>query len=122
MKLRIRGNSVRLRLTQSEVDEFGAGEPVSELVEFGDSEETGFRYELKKSSNEDLDASFENGTLSVKVGESAARQWVNSQDVGIEGTAGKLHILIEKDFECLKPRPGEDESDNFPNPNTGENC
>jgi hypothetical protein len=29
----------------------------------------------------------------------------------------ELRIVIEKDFACLTVREGEDESDNFPNPN-----
>ena len=35
MKLRIRGSSLRLRLTRSEVAEIGAGNAVEERVEFG---------------------------------------------------------------------------------------
>jgi hypothetical protein len=34
-----------------------------------------------------------------------------------------LRILVEKDFACLAPREGEDESDMFPNPLSGkETC
>jgi hypothetical protein len=29
----------------------------------------------------------------------------------------ELRIVVEKDFACLTAREGEDESDNFPNPN-----
>jgi hypothetical protein len=35
----------------------------------------------------------------------------------------KLTILVEKDFACLTPREGEDESDMFPNPDDdGAKC
>ena len=35
-----------------------------------------------------------------------------------------LSILVEKDFACLAPREGEDESDMFPHPGAeqGESC
>lgn len=122
MKLRIRGNSVRLRLTQSEVETFGEKGVVSETVKFGDSAEENFGYELRRSPNDEHSAAFESGVIRIFAGKSAVEKWVNSDEVGIEGTAGKLSILIEKDFECLKPRPGEDESDNFPNPNLGDSC
>ena len=36
---------------------------------------------------------------------------------------GVLNILVEKDFACLAPREGEDESDMFPHPLEGqESC
>jgi hypothetical protein len=35
-----------------------------------------------------------------------------------------LNITLEKDFACLAPRAGEDESDNFPHPDAqrGKTC
>ncbi|MGH8167708.1 MAG: DUF7009 family protein [Woeseiaceae bacterium] len=32
----------------------------------------------------------------------------------------ELSILVEKDFACLAPREGEDDSDKFPNPLEGK--
>jgi len=32
----------------------------------------------------------------------------------------QLSILVEKDFACLAPREGEDETDMYPNPKAGE--
>ena len=34
----------------------------------------------------------------------------------------KLAILVEKDFACLAPREGEDESDMFPHPDAGSSA
>jgi hypothetical protein len=47
--------------------------------------------------------------------------WAASEQVSIEGEqtlddGEKLSILVEKDFACLAPRPGEDESDMYANP------
>ena len=41
-----------------------------------------------------------------------------SAEQNLDG-GGHLTILIEKDFACLAPRDGEDESDMFPNPTQG---
>jgi hypothetical protein len=52
---------------------------------------------------------------------SQAKDWANSVREGIYYDQGVsedtiLKILIEKDFQCLHKRAGEDETDNFPNP------
>jgi hypothetical protein len=51
--------------------------------------------------------------------------WASSEQVSITGeqqhnNGDKLVILVEKDFACLAPREGEDESDMFPHPQAGE--
>ena len=50
----------------------------------------------------------------------AAREWCNSELVTLEYSKhtedGELQIVVEKDFSCLVPRAGEDESDQFPHP------
>jgi hypothetical protein len=122
LKLRIRGNSIRFRLTKPEVEAFGSVGNVKEVVDFGKQENSNFRYVLEKSSEQKLKITFENGALTVFVPEDVAGRWVNAEDVGFEGTDGNLHVLVEKDFVCLKPREGEDESDNFPHPNIEESC
>ena len=54
--------------------------------------------------------------------------WANSEQVSISGEqvlddGEKLNILVEKDFACLAPREGEDESDMFEHPEKGRvNC
>ena len=56
------------------------------------------------------------------------RQWAESENVSIASEqllddGGQLKILVEKDFACLAPREGEDESDMFPHPDAdSESC
>ncbi len=57
--------------------------------------------------------------------ESEVRQWASTEPVSIaadetldDGDA--LKILVEKDFACLSPREGEDESDMFLHPLDGQ--
>ena len=59
--------------------------------------------------------------ISVVLPAAIVRRWADSNEVSIEGEQAldggeTLRILVEKDFACLQPRPGEDESDMFPNP------
>jgi hypothetical protein len=60
MKLRIRGDSLRLRLKRDEVDQIAAGTSIVEETHFPDSVLT---YRLDVSENRDMSASFHNGSL-----------------------------------------------------------
>jgi hypothetical protein len=121
MKLRIRGNSVRLRLTQSEVARFGEVGRVEETIEFGAKPGQQMIYAIETADVENVGAAFENNRLSVLVPQVQAEKWVNSNQTGIEGEQTvdgdkRLRILIEKDFACLDARLGEDDADAFPHP------
>ena len=124
MKLRTRTNSIRLRLSQGEVAQIANGEAVEDHVAFPTGAE--LRYVLR--SGQSFEANFEQGKIEIKVPGSELLDWAQSQEVGIQQemrleASEPLKILIEKDFACLKPRAGEDESDLFPNPDAGSaNC
>jgi hypothetical protein len=124
MKMRIRGNSVRFRLTKSEVSQFCEIGKVEETVEFGLEPQQKFIYAVEATDAEKVSAVFENNRLCVLIPEREAKEWTNSNQVGIKAaqtTGGgekgvQLRILVEKDFACLENRPGEDDSDAFPHP------
>jgi hypothetical protein len=114
MKLRIRENSLRLRLTKSEVAEFAANGLVENKTDFGAAV---LIYALKSSETaQNLNAEFENGRIQIIIPKKTATNWTDTEEVGISGATETLRILIEKDFACLTVREGEDESDAFPNP------
>lgn len=118
MKIRIKGNSVRLRLSQSDVSRLKQSGKIQEETMFADSR---FIYKLIQSDDHDtVSASFENGTITVFLPALICSDFVNTQQVGCGGEmrineASKLTILVEKDFKCLD-NTLEDQSDNFPNP------
>ena len=119
MKIRVLGNSIRLRLTQSEVKQFEVSQLIAETVDFPGGNR--FQYQINQSEKRELEASFEGGIIQVDVPKPLASQWIKTDQVGIEKqltleSGAHLSILIEKDFQCLNPRPGEDERDAFPNP------
>lgn len=119
MKLRLRGSSLRLRLTRGEVARIGAGERVEETVAFGGSS---LVYAVTTASDASrIAASFSGAEIRVVIPSEIARRWASGDEVGIEAEQANdggpsLRILVEKDFECLAPRAGEDDSDAFPHP------
>ena len=123
MKLRLRGNSVRLRLTQGEVADLIRTGRVDDAVAFGPGER--LSYALACTDTPTLAARFAAGAIEVSLPAALAKDWASSERVGLDGEQSigdgeSLRILVEKDFTCLRPRTGEDDGDAFPNPN--ETC
>lgn len=118
MKIRIRGNSIRLRLTRTEVETFCAEGEFGDKTEFGTNS---FFYVLKaKDKIKHMEASFKENTITVFMPAENCNSWANSATVGYNAemplsNGQTLKILVEKDFVCLDERL-EDQSDNYPNP------
>lgn len=121
MKLRLRSNSLRLRLTKSEVARFAETGRVEEVIEFGLEPSQRLAYSLERDAeNEEMRADFGHSHITVFVSRTAANEWTSTEQIAMETDqnigAGKiLHLLVEKDFACLEARPGEDD-DAFPHP------
>ena len=119
MKLRIKGNSIRFRLTQSEVKIVEQTGTVRDQINFPNG--LSLIYEIKAESGiENLEPIYDENKITLKVSLSEISEWALSDEVTISGSAElpddeNLTILIEKDFKCLSPRD-EDESDMFPHP------
>ncbi len=124
MKLRIRDNSIRLRLTRTEVDTVSSAGAVKSRVSLPGGD--GLDYILGSlRATESLSARSSDGALTVMLPESDVMQWASTEQVSITADEtlddGKLlKILVEKDFTCLTPRDGEDDSDTFPHPLEGQ--
>ncbi len=119
MKLRIQGNSIRLRLSRSEVERFGATGDISETVEF----EPGNQFTYSFRTGESLGAVHDTDGIHIVVPHQSAQDWAGTDRVSIEGTqplAGgrTLEILIEKDFKCIH-KSGDANEDAYPNPLAG---
>lgn len=120
MKLRILDNSIRLRLTRSEVDTLSAEGIVAGGTAFPGGRE--FRYVLESSpASVSPAAFFSERVITVRLPEDAVRAWASSDEVSIAGEqrldeGAVLDLLVEKDFRCLTGREGEDESDMFEHP------
>jgi hypothetical protein len=119
MKLRIHGNSLRLRLSQSEVAQFSKTGFVEDSVQFTPG--VSFAYTLESSSSiRASQVSFQNGWLKFQVPAAVGVEWFTTERVGISGdqpleSGRHLSILIEKDFQCLHGDLERD-PDAYPNP------
>lgn len=122
MKLRLRGNSVRLRLTQSEVKRFMVDGVVKEKTSFGSAV---FSYSLRRSQEiPALTAQYDANEIALLVPEKLALEWASSAMVSLVhevklADGEGLRLLVEKDFLCINPQRAwqEDESDAYSNPN-----
>lgn len=118
MKIRIRKNSIRFRLTRVEVEEFCKQGHYEEKTVF---ENATFRYGLRIIEHlETLSVDYASNTITIKVPKKLAENWNSNEKVGFENTVSlkngnQLQLLLEKDFTCLDDR-AEDESNNYPNP------
>lgn len=113
MKIRIKDNSIRFRLTQSEVAELGKNGIISGYTEFPGQT---FTYAIERTEEDALSAAFSENQMVLKMPAPMVEEWTSTDRIGFDAQAGKLKILVEKDFVCLD-NTLEDQSDNYPNPN-----
>jgi hypothetical protein len=112
MKIRIKGNSLRYRLTKSDVAAIIKDGRLEELIEF---DHQTLVYALQSTPDYDLSATFNQNRITLFVPNTMIAQLANTDEVGFENEQGKLFLLVEKDFTCLDD-VAEDQSDNYPNP------
>jgi len=121
MKLRIQKNSIRLRVSKSDLARFVEKGILEETLCFGREESAKLTYALQRSSGgAEVDVMSSKGRLAVLLPASIALAWAETEQVGISaevnlGAQGTLSILVEKDFACLDGSDA-DNADTFPNP------
>ncbi len=123
MKLRIRDNSLRLRLTRSEVEALRADGRVEAAVHFGPGTLLGYRLVADDTLSAPI-ASFDDDGVTVRLPAADAHRFATTEEVSLRhaqplGADESLAILVEKDFACLVEREGEDDSDAYPHPDGG---
>ena len=121
MKLRIRENSIRLRLKRAEVEQLAAGRSIVEQTCFPNAVLT---YRLDVAEEGEASAEFDGGNLAICLPKADVTHWAKTDQVSIIAEqplaeSATLSLLIEKDFTCLAPghhRPCEDDADTFRHP------
>ncbi len=113
MKLRLLGNTVRLRMARSEVEQLTESGIVEEAVEFLPHPLV-YMIHISKENNQ-IEASFLNGWITISVPEKIAREWAAGNEVGIRGSFRGVSVLIEKDWNCLHGDEPQNQ-DRFPRP------
>lgn len=123
MKLRIRGNSLRIRLTQPEVRQLSGGTAVEDHCML--SPVSRLSVAAEPWHLDVFSVAFADDKLTVHIPQNAITGWAQSNQEGLyssleNGTSDGLRIAIEKDYSCLSPRADESESEQFPNPDSGK--
>lgn len=121
MKLRIKGNSIRLRLSKSEVDSVARDGIVREMLHFPGGRALG--YELRAEPEVTTPtAAFDGMSLAVLLPPGDLESWASTARVGISadvdlGDGESLTVLVQKDFECLhRTDREEDKSELYDHP------
>jgi hypothetical protein len=107
MKMRINGNSLRLRVSRSEVTRLLKQERLEESIHLAPEADATLTYALEQSPAVDAPITrYSHNTVTVLIPADRARTWCTTDQVGIEkninlGRFGNLTLLVEKDFACL---------------------
>jgi len=128
MKLRIKGNSLRIRVGRSELEHFLHDGRIEDTVRFTPAPEAKFTYALEVSpeNTTHTQVRYAPQEVAVILAPEQVRQWRQETEVGLYtqvplGAGDALEVIVEKDFACLD-RSDEDNKDTFTNPLDGTNC
>jgi hypothetical protein len=126
MKLRIKGNSLRLRVSPSEMEQLLRSGRVEETIYFGMENDAKLTYALEHSAEaETMTVQYRPQEVTVVISSREARNWAEGKSVGLYGETasghGPLELSIEKDFACLDKEQAEN-ADTFPHPKQGVVC
>jgi len=118
MKLRIKGDSLRLRVGPSEVERLIVSGRIEETVHFAPGVHLTYALEISDGAAS-VSVVGSPGEVVVILPAGVAQAWADGDDVGIYAAlpngSGSLELAIEKDFACLDPGHGASQ-DTYPNP------
>jgi hypothetical protein len=121
MKLRIKGNTLRIRVSRSELAKLLGGERVEDAIQFTSAPESRLTYSLQAApQSKAIAIEWKPQWVTVSISKERMNKWALESEVGIYeaihlGPAGSLAVTIEKDFACLDGSDGEN-ADSFDNP------
>lgn len=121
LKLRIKGNTLRLRVSRSEAAKLVAGERVEDAIQFTAAPESRLSFGLQGGpQSKPVAIEWKTQSVRVLISEEKMKTWALETEVGIYetidlGAAGSLAVAIEKDFACLDGSD-EENADSFVNP------
>ncbi len=116
MKLRVHGNSIRLRLRRSEVERFGQDGLLEESLTIGAGK---LGYKLVRTDVDSVQADFESGVVCIYLPAAEADAWVSGNEVGIYAKTSTVDVILEKEFRRTSQKSEFDE-DLYPNPRAGK--
>ncbi len=125
MKIRILHNSIRFRLSKTELTLLIKEGRVEDIVSFGPDQTLIYRLSVHRDILI-VTPSYTSGLIEISIPASFMAKFETEDFTGIysnypNGQESHLAIKIEKDYKCLTPRD-EDESDLFQNPASLHSC
>jgi len=121
MKLRIKDNSLRFRISQSELADLVDSGRTEKTIYFASDGDSRLTYALQcRPASTHATLLYQPGKITVVLSKDEVNAWGESEQVGIYTTVdvyphGTLDILVEKDYACLDLSDA-DNHDTFPNP------
>ena len=109
MKLRLEENSLRLRLSDDEVQQFARTGHVAYTIAFGPAPGQTLHYALEKlpasAETKTVQVRYQAGALAVEVPATLAQEWTDTEKNGFSAKTviaegRELRILVEKDLDC----------------------
>ena len=127
MKIRLKGNSIRLRLGPRDIQKLLRERRIVESTRFTPTAV----FEVSLAMSIDVQsplARLDDRSIRIVLPATTVDRWAEStEQIAITadhpvGDGQTLKLLIEKDFECLDARRGTEAEDSFPNPKGGAAC
>jgi hypothetical protein len=125
MKIRILGNTIRLRVKMHEVDAIRENGVIEEALAFGPDESDQLRFQIH-TGDDTFAIEQQAMTISITIPRPVIDVWTSTQQVGFDQTitttkGSDIYVLIEKDFACLDG-DREEEAGSYPNPMEDTTC
>lgn len=126
MKLRLKGNSIRVRLDRRDIERLIGEGRVDDAVRFGPKLAFSYAVELGSAPRERPIASYGDGRLTIQIDPADAEAWLASDRIRFDHVqpveGGVVRVLLEKDFACIDRPPGEEADDAYAFPNPAISC
>jgi len=122
MKLRIKGDSIRIRLDRRDMAGLVQEGRVEDVLRFGPGARFSYAVEAAPAPPGKPLASYAEGRLIVRIDPEDVRAWSASDRVGFDHVqaveGGSIRVVVEKDFACLDRAAGHESDDAhaFPTP------
>jgi hypothetical protein len=126
MKLRLKGNSIRVRLDRRDIERLIGEGRVDDAVRFGPARAFSYAVEIGPAPRERPIASYADGRLAIRIDPADAKEWLSGDRIGFDHQQpiedGVVRVLLEKDLACIDRPPGEEAEDAYAFPNPALSC
>ena len=105
MKLRIRGQQLRIRTDPEEMRALASTGCIEDRIELGPNRALIYRLSIARGQQA-IRVAFDDNVIEVRLPEESAKQWCSTDLIGLSGTqqngAVELEVSVEKDFDPSK--------------------